>query len=350
MSDLISHLIDEPYKYGLFQAISLLERYVAQTDLGDGERVNGSVQFKSHVSLAFPSADIHSIRQDENDPNNFQVFTPMVSLAGGTGPLPQVFTEMLLNSRKNKDTAPLDFLDIFNHRLISLFYQLKQKYHLALGRHELKQMPILKFVDAAASLGSGSAALDLNHSVWLRHASLQGPAPRSMEGLISVLRDRLGISFKSSQFFGIWLKLDVFDHAALGAHPLNRKKTQLGLNATLGQRAWDQSAAFLLSTRSLSQDTFSALLPTEKLHQRLKWLVNRHQSSPRQVCVELSVDANKFKPLALGQHDGPKLGLSSWILGPMHNTPSSIRTVTLAPCRFWLRDAHQHDQVNATAI
>lgn len=344
MSPLIAHLIAEPYRYGLFQAISLLERHANALPAHDDEVV-AAVQFKAHVSLAFPAADIHAI-EPKLDPEGFALYTPLMCLAGATGPLPQVFTEMLLASRRNKDKAPLDFLDIFNHRLIHLLYQVKQKYHLALGSQGLPQRPALKLVDAAASLGATQG--DPTHRVWLRHASLQGAAPRSMEGLVSILRDRLGIMFKAEQFFGVWLNLSVFDRAVLGAHPSTHQPAQLGVNTTLGQRAWDQSAAFMLKAQRLAPDAFLALLPGQSLHQQLKWLVDRHQSSPRKVCVELTVDPKKFKAIPLGNPAGPRLGLTSWLSSRPGSQSAEVgreisssrrAPASLNPCRFWLTDA-----------
>jgi type VI secretion system protein ImpH len=349
MSPLISHLLAEPYRYGLFQAISLLERHAASKPHQQDAEGRALVQLKAHVSMAFPSADIHAISPSETDPEQFELYTPLMCLAGATGPLPQVFTELLLASRRNKDKAPLDFLDIFNHRLIYLLYQVKQKYHLALGTQALKQRPVMQFVDAAASLGATHR--DQANAVWLRHASLQGAAPRAIEGLVSILRDRLGITFQAEQFFGVWLNLAVFDHAALGAHPVSRKLSQLGANATLGQRAWDQSAAFLLKASPLAPDVFHALLPGQVLHRQLKWLVDRHQSSPRKVCVELTMDPKKYKAVAMGRQDGPRLGLTSWLSSARatstSTTPEAPSAAKLNPCRFWLTDASAPEQAVA---
>ena len=179
MSDLITQLKQDPFQFGLFQAASLLER-IAQGQGGASHwgPSEHPVRFKSDITLGFPAGDIHSIRSDET--GSYQVYTSLMCLAGSRGPLPLVFTEMLLASRRNKDHAPVDFLDVFNHRLLHLLYQAKQKYHLSLGARGLSEMPLLRFVDASASLGFKEKKGLGEEAVWLKHAALMGAAPRSM--------------------------------------------------------------------------------------------------------------------------------------------------------------------------
>jgi type VI secretion system protein ImpH len=153
MSDLITQLKQDPFQFGLFQAASLLER-IAQ---GRGQTTHWGpsdhpVRFKSDITLGFPAGDIQSIRPD--DSGSYQVYTSLMCLAGSRGPLPLVFTEMLLTSRRNKDHAPVDFMDVFNHRLLHLLFQAKQKYHLSLGARHLADMPLLRFIDASAAWDS----------------------------------------------------------------------------------------------------------------------------------------------------------------------------------------------------
>ena len=172
----------------------------------------------------------------------------------------------------------------------------------------------------------------------MSHASLQGPAPRSIEGLKSILFQRVGIKFDSQQFVGDWHNLDPFEHATLGAHRGNGKLTKLGENSTLGKRFWDQSAAFLFKAFNLSMESFYALLPWNKKHLEIKWLIDRHQTSPRKVCLELHMDVKKYVPLTLGHKNSPLLGLTSWLVGPIKNSKSKNHVeLALTPCRFWLK-------------
>jgi type VI secretion system protein ImpH len=337
MSDLITQLKQDPFQFGLFQAASLLER-IAQ---GRGQTTHWGpsdhpVRFKSDITLGFPAGDIQSIRPD--DSGSYQVYTSLMCLAGSRGPLPLVFTEMLLTSRRNKDHAPVDFMDVFNHRLLHLLFQAKQKYHLSLGARHLADMPLLRFIDASASLGFREKKDLGEEAIWLKHAALMGSAPRSMGSLLAMLHDRLGIRFEAQQFFGEWLRIDPSEQASLGSAASNRSAAQLGVNATLGVRAWHQGAAILLQAKNLSPQAYQKLLPGESFHRKLKWLVKQHQSSSYRVCLQIHLKDRQFKPAGLGAQ-GLRLGLTAWLThgAPAHEKNAAVPRA-LSPSRFWLAD------------
>jgi type VI secretion system protein ImpH len=352
MPDLIQELISEPYQFSLLQAINIIERYCQTLDSNDLTNKNRlNVEYKAHVSMAFPSSDVQSILIDETT-QEFKLYTPLICLSGSTGPIPKIFTELFLESRKNKDNAPLDFLDIFNHRLIELFFSQKKKYHLAIGNNKLAEIPILKFLDSVSSSETYQEnSTSPPYSAWLRHASLQGPAPRSVEGLIKILSERLSINFKAYQFYGIWLDLDSSEQASLSNKSEKNKKSLLGLNTTLGKRFWDQNAGILLKAINLTNEMFYSLLPWHDKNRKLNWLIERHFSSPRKLCLELHLDIKKFKPLALGHRHGPLLGLSSWIVGPQNTSSSGAEIkLKLEPCRFWLKNTQLLNQLEEPLI
>ena len=337
MSDLITQLKQDPFQFGLFQAASLLERIaLGQGDTASWGPSDHPVRFKSDITLGFPAGDIQSIRPE--DSGSYQVYTSLMCLAGSRGPLPLVFTEMLLASRRNKDHAPVDFMDVFNHRLLHLLFQAKQKYHLSLGARHLADMPLLRFVDASASLGFREKKAVNEEAIWLQHAALMGAAPRSMSSLLAMLQDRLGIRFEAQQFFGEWLLIDPSEQASLGRGLKNKSAAQLGVNATLGIRAWHQGAGILLQAKNLTPQAYQKLLPGESCHRKLKWLVQQHQSSNYRVCLQIHLKDRYFKPAGLGAQ-GPRLGLTAWLAhaAPVAENIASV-TRSLSPSRFWLAD------------
>jgi hypothetical protein len=126
--------------------------------------------------------------------------------------MPAAFTEMVIARNAVRDFATAEFLDIFHHRLLSLFYLGRKRHRPSVGG------------DAnTASVGSATRRLcgsteqvPRDAGRWLRHAGLLAGAPRSTASLCTLLADRFQIAFRAEQFVGRWLALESDDLTLLG--------------------------------------------------------------------------------------------------------------------------------------
>lgn len=311
MFDLITRLKAEPHGFDLFQAISLLERIEPnRAAVGTSLGVDEAVRLSAHVALAFPPSDIESVAVSDRPGPPVTVSTGVMTLAGATGPLPLPFTEQLVSLRRSHDRTGLEFLDIFNQRLLGFLYRSRRKHRIALGGANLMEAPSLRVLDALSGLGRAEhARAPDGQQGWLRHAGLQGAAPRSMAALLALVRDRLGIHFLGRQFVGAWHRLDPAEHAVLGGP----RPTALNGSAALGARCWDQEACISLSTPPLSHFQFRALLPGGRQHRLLAWLVARHQQRETRAILQLNISAPPTTCLSAGCSLPPRLGLSAWL-------------------------------------
>jgi len=171
-------LFAEGYKFDFFQAVRLLEMMQAADQpqavdqktssrngtrkrrrLSPGEGADPSkeiVHFKSAVRLDFPTSDVAELRFPARDflklnrPNGDHGASEMVAdfkhqetpaemtvnflgLAGGLGALDIPTTESVLRQQSRNDQPFRDFLDIFNHRLVSLLYRIRKHHRVGLG-------------------------------------------------------------------------------------------------------------------------------------------------------------------------------------------------------------------------
>lgn len=350
MPDLIALLRRAPHTFNLFQAISLLERSApARTPVGHGQGLDEALRLGAHVDMAFAPSDIASLGDSTRPGPSLTLRTAALSLAGAQGPLAAPFTELLLSGRRQRDGAGLDFLDIFNQRLLGFWYRGRGKHHLALQPGSAAPVPqpgqrptapLPRSLDALSGLGRAEGAQAPGGELaWLRHAGLQGAAPRSMATLLTLLRDRMGIAFRGQQFIGAWQELAASDRASLQGRQARRGMgaQPLGGGACLGARAWDQSAGIALAAPALAPAQFAALLPGGAQCALLAWLVARHLQRGMTVTLELTLAAPPASTLErpATQVLAPRLGHSAWLCG--RASQASHRHVQ--PVRFMLNAA-----------
>ena len=341
MPDLIERLRQKPECFDLFQALHLLER--AQPEraaVGTSLGIDEAVRLSGHTRLGFPASDIHAVRASQRPGPPLTLSSAVMALGGAQGPLPLVYTEMLLEAARRDEGASLAFVDIFEQRLLGFLYRSRRKHRVALAAGEVQAAPPLRVLDALSGLGRAEGARGpRGQRAWLRHAGLQGAAPRSLASLLALLRDRLGIPFTGRSFVGAWLPLADEARARL-AGPGPRAPGGRGMGRTLGARAWDPSAGIALTTPPLRSDAVQGLLPGGATHGLLTWLVSRHQQ--QDIRVQLQVLIADAPPTRLGTRDQasglpPRLGLATWLCGPARAPDSGAKPLAVQPLHFLVR-------------
>lgn len=330
MPDLITQLREQPHGFDLFQALSILERSEpGRARLGTSVGLDEAVRLVAHVGLGFAPSDVAAVGASTRAGPPLTLTSTVLSLAGAHGPLPMPYTEMLLERSRLRDPAALDFLDMFNQRLLAFLYRSRRKNHLALSGEGIGEAPLVRCLDALSSLGRAEGVRGPHgEQAWLRHAAVQGAAPRSMTSLLAVVRDRLGIRFTGKQFVGGWHRLAPLDRARLhGPGRPAGMQDGLGMGASLGARAWDQGAGMALDAPPLQPIEFAALLPGGKSNALLGWLVARHLQCDIEVQLKLQLAQRPATRLAALAETGaaatpplsplpPRLGLSAWLCSP----------------------------------
>ena len=121
-------LDEEPFRVHFFQAVRMLQRMeqdrkpVGYFITPQGE----TIRFSARTSLAFPPSEIYELRRTENGQMSMTV--EFMGLCAAISVMPATYTEFLIARAREKDHAMEDFLNIFNHRMISFFYRGWEKY------------------------------------------------------------------------------------------------------------------------------------------------------------------------------------------------------------------------------
>src|SRR5690606_16241907 len=126
-------LRENPTAFGFFQAVRLLERLRPERE-GVGRFVDPAaevVRFSVHRSIAFPASEIQTLEMSGDGPAVMRV--NFLGLIGPTGVLPHHYTQLAGERGRVRESAYGDFLDLFHHRILSLFYRAWRKNRVAVA-------------------------------------------------------------------------------------------------------------------------------------------------------------------------------------------------------------------------
>jgi type VI secretion system protein ImpH len=311
-TSLAQWLQEEPFRFEFHQAIRILEAISARLSSAPSES-EPPVRFHSHVSFAFPASEVHSIAAAPGQAP--QVTVNFMSLAGALGPLPYAYTEMVLQAAAQRDFAAADFLDIFNHRLIWLFYRARKIHHPALTVSAPYRGQPAQFLFSLIGLGPKPLRnrLAIPDSALLHYSGLLSRNVRTASGLECILADYFGLPVRLRQFAGGWREIHGPQQTALG---IRGKNQTLGDGAVLGSRVWDQSSGVIVEIGPLELDPFKSLLPGEPAHRALAELARFYLGATCNIQVRLLLHSARVPKTILGKS---KLGYISWLGRPKHH-------------------------------
>jgi type VI secretion system protein ImpH len=315
-------LFEEGYRFDFFQAVRLLERlYPNRFPVGySAAPANEATRFRAHLSLTFPPSAIHQVVPSKEQTEPDQMVVAFMGLFGPMGLLPRHYTELLIERVRQKDFALRDFLDLFNHRFVSLFYRAWEKYHFE-AAYERERLRGDDHYDPFSRLlfhliGMGTAGLQgrlkSGDEVLLYYAGLAAQQPHSASALEAVLGDYFGVPAKVAQFVGTWLHLDSENRTRLGASEPNN---QIGMTAILGSKCWDQQAGFRVVIGPMSFREFCEFLPSDPGFQPLVELTRFFTGLALDFEIQLVLKATEV-PFCRLNRPGPaalRLGWSSWL-------------------------------------
>lgn len=289
-TSLIDLLFEEPYRFEFFQAVRILERLAEGQGSAPGRRSSNpsrvdAVRFEVHQYLGFTASSIHDLREGKGQA------PPVLSvnffgLTGPKGVMPKLYTSYLRERALiHGDRASAAFLDLFNHRLISLLHRAWEKHRVATGLDGPSPGTFTRALRALTGLGSptlqGRQALD--DEVPVAYAALFSRQGRTAEGLSAILADAFGLPVEVEQFVGRWVAVDPSQQVRLGSV----SGSELGAGFVLGTRIYDAQSKFRLRIGPLSAAEFRSLLPDRPRFRKLTELTRLYVGPEFEFDVEL---------------------------------------------------------------
>lgn len=301
------------YRFQFFQAIRLLERiHAGRKPIGRHEDPNEEVvRLRARQSLAFPPSEIYEIEQAGDGADTMWV--NFMGLSGVSGPLPRHISSLLADRTLGDETEALRaFLDIFNHRLISLFYRAWEKYHFPIAYERNAGDIFSQYLYCLIGLGTPGlqGRLNIDDQILLYYAGLLAQRPRSAVALEGILEDYFGVPVDVVQFQGQWFELNPDLLSTLGAGGQNN---QLGVSAVLWERIWDPQARFRINVGPLTYPQFRDFLPGSDAYVHIVELARFFAGEDVNFEVRPILRREEVPWCVLGEDPSVRLGWSMWL-------------------------------------
>ena len=259
---LARRLFEESYDFDFFQAVRLAPAHGTRASPGrPGRAAPGrGGPIPARISLSFPPSSIYELRRPTSNlpvPVMVQAF---MGLTGPSGVLPRHYTELLYKIEREIRTpekhALRDWLDLFNHRLVSLFYRAWEKYRFYVpferGEHTTAPSRTRSRTactawsawgprpcggDCASSPGTQStntasrrSASSPGSKTWScsHFSGTLGHRPRCAVALEAMLQDYFQVPARIDQFQGQWLQLEPSSRTRLDGERREQPARRLG--------------------------------------------------------------------------------------------------------------------------
>ncbi|APZ92332.1 type VI secretion system baseplate subunit TssG [Fuerstiella marisgermanici] len=345
--DLIQDLLNSPQDFDFFQAVRIIELYVAegseQTLTGQigGDRGPQSepVAFKALPSLSFPPGQIAALApRDRKDraalrsgdatevPLPLDMTVSFMGLTGPNGVLPSHYTTLLIerSHARYKDHTLREFFDLFNHRSVSLFYRAWEKYHFPYSYERSQQSGEYEddlFTRCLFSL-AGLEIPGLRHrflfddQTMVFYGGLFSQRCRNASGLEQIVEHYFQVEAEVIQFCGQWLYLPEDTQSSMPSKQhRDGLNLELGQSAVVGSRVWDVQSRVRIRLGPLTLDEFYEFLPGGQHLECLSEIIRFYLGLELDFDVQLVLRKEDVPPceLSAGPDFQPRLGWNTWM-------------------------------------
>jgi type VI secretion system protein ImpH len=324
-------LRDQPFRFEFLQAVRIIEAIQGRLRVNGETQAAAEIRFRSRISFEFPASEVQAIdavpfigpREEHffTWPAHPEITVNFLGLAGALGPLPQPYTEMVQAAMSRKDRAAADFLDIFNHRLVSLLYRAHKAQNPAVTGLPPERSQIAQHLFSLIGLGPAALRnrLGIPDRSLLHYGGLLSSNVRSAVGLERLLSDYFRAEVRVIQFVGMWRELDPSQWTAIGS---SGKNNRMGTDAVMGKRVWDQGGGVTIQIGPLGFERFQSMLPGGLASEAIGRLARFYLGVLHRIEVRLLLNPPEVPQLKLGS---AKLGYTSWIFaGGFHESAAAV--------------------------
>jgi type VI secretion system protein ImpH len=237
--------------------------------------------FKVSARANHPATEVHSCKKVGL---RWVVEVPFMGLVGHRSPMPDYYQASMACALREKNDAYLDFLNIFQNRIVGLAY-----------KAWLYCRPSLTYN---------------NKSPLLRYSGLLMRRSISRLSAQIILSDYFDLLIKVIDFDGGRVSLTADDRSVIGG---GKNNNQLGVSMVAGEKVLFPASACRLRIGPLGFSRFMQLLPRASLSLRVMNLARQIISPAIDISIELILKKDDVPLMRLGEKSSALLGLNTWV-------------------------------------
>ena len=312
-------LIPRARRFSFFQLVRLLEQCssgCARVGYG-GPASSEIIRFRPDTSLAFPATDIAELElagETGTETDRYRITTTFLGLYGSTSPLPSFYSEEILQTDEEQNRIR-DFLDLFHHRLLSLFYRCWSKYRYHVQFEYGEKDPLTPCLYSLIGLGPRPSydETGMPEPMRLLHfAGLINQQPHSATALESILSGYFNsLPVEVEQCTGRWVRIKKEQLASLGV-----KNCRLNTDCSVGRRVYARTGNFRIRIGPIHYQKFVEFLPDRENHRTLRAIASFFATDR----LEFDISFQVLQPPRLQllskepENSCNRLGWTSWLL------------------------------------
>ncbi|MFZ4573567.1 MAG: type VI secretion system baseplate subunit TssG [Phycisphaerales bacterium] len=338
-SALRDRLRSDPWEFSFTALVRRIEAlHHDRPGFGRSDRAEQDpIRFCQEPSLAFAPCTVSEFK-DPTNKAEARLFVNFIGLLGPNGPMPLHLTEFARSrERINRDPTLARFFDLFNHRMVSLFYRAWSASQMpaSFDRWEPplpgpvttaeRELQLARdtsrysiYIGSAFGVGMDSfrhrdAVSDV---AKLHYAGRLASPHKNAEGLRDILSDYFRIPVEIEEFAGRYVEVPEQYRCSLGVTPPSGAAAGqlggVGGGAMCGSTYFDCGGAFRLRLGPMGLAEYNRLLPGTRSARRLAAWIRNYLGDELWWDAQLVLKKEEVPGSRLG--GGARLGWTSWVL------------------------------------
>ena len=308
---LVNRLYEQPYAFNFFMAVRRLECAHPRSPRTGHSRSPAAdpIRFCQEPSLCFPPSTLQKLEfGKEGRPP--RLFVNFMGLTGPNGPMPLQFTAHAHERQLAGDRTIARFLDVFHHRIVSLFYRAWASGQQAVNFERGGDDRFGVYIGSLFGIGSPffrnrDAVPDV---AKLHYSGRLVCQTKHAEGLEQLLQDYFRIEVDVEEFVGQWIEIPPDCCCRLGESP---KTGSLGMTAIVGSRMWSCQEKFRLRFGAMGLADYERMLPGANSLRRLIAWVRNYLGEELSWDVQLVLKKEEVPKIKMGTFG--RLGWTTWL-------------------------------------